>query len=336
MLYKKLGKTDLTVSNIGFGGIPIQRITSEEAIKVIRKAEELGINFIDSAKGYTVSEAYIGKALEGHRDKWILATKSMARTYKAMEADIISSLENFKTDYIDLYQLHNVKDMDTYRQIFEEDGAVKALVDAKKTGKVRHIGITAHSMTTLEAAIESEIFETIMYPYNIIENQAEKLFERAYKCNIGIIAMKPLAGGVISDGMLAMKYIINNSNITIALPGMESIDEVIQNCSAAEDIATLTEHEMDVCNKIREELGQTFCRRCGYCQPCTKGIDIPNIFVFKGYYDNYDLKDWALGRYKVMSAHASDCIECGNCEKKCPYDLPIIEKLKRVKETFGY
>lgn len=336
MLYNKLGKTELNVSVIGFGGIPIQRITEIEASAVIKKAEELGINFIDSAKGYTVSEEYIGKALEGRRDKWILATKSMARTKAGMEADIQSSLENLKTDYIDLYQIHNVKDMETYKQIFKENGAVNALIEAKSSGKIGHIGITAHTLTTLEAAIESEIFETIMYPYNIIENQAEDLFERANKRNIGIIAMKPLAGGVITDGRLAVKYIINNSNVTIALPGMESIDEVVQNCSAIDKTTSLTEEELINCEQIRNKLGQTFCRRCGYCQPCTKGIDIPYSFILKGYHDDYDLKEWALDRYKAMPAHASDCIECGICQTRCPYDLPIIQKLKEVKNSLGY
>lgn len=336
MIYKKLGKTGLQVSSIGFGGIPIQRVTSEEAKEVIIRAEELGVNFIDTARGYTVSEEYIGNALIGRRDKWIIATKSMARTKEAMEKDIDISLKNLKTNYIDLYQVHNIKELETYKQVLREDGAVVALLEAKKSGKIGHIGITAHTMDALKIAIESDVFETIMYPYNIIENQAEELFEKAKKLDIGIIAMKPMAGGALTNGVLAMKYIMKNENITIAIPGMGSIEELEQNCSAVNSNIKLTKQELNECEKIAKEMGQSFCRRCGYCAPCPKGIDIPFCFIVKAYHENYDLMDWANDRYKAMGSHAQDCAECGICEKKCPYDLPIRTMLKDVKRTFGY
>lgn len=336
MEYRRLGKTGLNVSVIGFGGIPIQRINDEDAKGVILRAEELGINFIDTARGYTVSEEYIGNALKGRRDKWIIASKSMARTKEAMEKDIEISLENLKTDYIDLYQVHNVKELDTYNQILGENGAVAALLEAKKAGKIGHIGITAHTMTALGAAIESDVFETIMYPYNIIENQADELFDKARKLDIGIIAMKPMAGGALTNGALAMKYILKNENITLAIPGMGTIEEVEQNCSAAEGTGALTNEELEECMKIAKDLGQNFCRRCGYCAPCPKGIDIPYNFILKAYVENYDLKDWANGRYKIMESHAGNCVECGLCEKKCPYDLSIRNMLKEVENTFGY
>lgn len=336
MIYNKLGKTDLNVSRIGFGGIPIQRVSEEEAVKIIHKAEELGINFIDSARGYTVSENFIGKALEGRRNKWIIATKSMARTKEAMAKDIDVSLNNLRTDYIDLYQVHNVKEVETYHQIISDDGALSALNDAKKSGKIGHIGITAHTMEALRVAIEDGIFETIMYPYNIVENQAEDLFKRAGELNIGVIAMKPLAGGSITNGPLAMKYILSNKNISIAIPGIGSIEELEQNCSVSDGEIYFSDEEKMECNKIVENIGQTFCRRCGYCAPCPKGIDIPFCFILKLYNDNYDLRDWALDRYKAISSHAGDCEECGLCEGRCPYDLPIRNMLKDVNKAFGY
>jgi predicted aldo/keto reductase-like oxidoreductase len=336
MLYKKLGKTNLRVSSVGFGGIPLQRINENEAKNVILRAEELGVNFIDTARGYTVSEEYIGSALYGRRDKWIIATKSMARTKEAMEKDIEISLKNLKTDFIDLYQIHNVKELDTYNQVLSENGAVSALVEAKKAGKIGHIGITAHTMDALKIAVTSEVFETIMYPYNIIENQAEELFEKAKKLDIGIIAMKPMAGGALTNGSLAMKYILRNENITLAIPGMASIEELEENCNAAKSNVKLTAKELEECLNIAREMGQTFCRRCGYCSQCPKSIDIPFSFIAKAYHENYDLKDWAKDRYKGMPAHAEDCIECGNCEKICPYNLPIRNMLKEVKQTFGY
>lgn len=336
MMYEVLGSTGLKVSRIGFGGIPIQRISCDEAKKVINRACELGINFIDTAKGYTVSEQYIGDALEGIRDKWIIATKSMSRTKDAMAKDIDSSLVALKTDYIELYQIHNVKLMEEYKKVTGEGGALEALVEAKSAGKIGHIGITAHSMDTLKVAIESGLFETIMYPYNIVENQAEELFKRAKELNIGVIAMKPMAGGNLTNGTLAMRYILQNGNITCAIPGMGTVKEVEENVMAAEDGRPLTVDEKAECAAITKKLGKVFCRRCGYCAPCPQKIDIPGCFIMKAYYDNYNLKDWALDRYKAMAGHASDCKKCGLCETRCPYSLPIRKMLEGVKDSLGY
>ncbi|TDT63738.1 aldo/keto reductase [Fonticella tunisiensis] len=335
MIYRELGKTGLKVSAVGFGGIPIQRVAAEEAVKVIHRAEELGINFIDTARGYSVSEEYIGHALKGRRDKWIIATKSMERTREGMLKDIDISLKNLQTDYIDLYQIHNVKEMETYNQVVSKGGALKALVEAKKLGKIRHIGITAHSLDTLKVAIESGLFETVMYPYNIIERQAEGLFKRAKELNMGTIAMKPMAGGALNNGYLAVKFILQNENISVVIPGMATIKEVEENASPAENLTELTQEEERLCQKIASEMGETFCRRCGYCAPCPQGIDIPFSFILKAYYDNYDLKGWSMERYKGLKAHASNCKECGICEGRCPYNLPIRSMLKEVRNTFG-
>ena len=335
MIYKELGSTKLNVSVIGFGGIPVQRTDARGAKEVIIRAEELGINYIDTARGYTVSEEFIGEALEGRRDKWIIATKSMSRDFESMERDINISLKNLKTDYIDLYQVHNIKDMDQYNMIFSENGAYKALLKAKQEGKIRHIGATFHSLETLEVAIESGKFETVMYPYNIVENQGEKLFKRAKELNIGVIVMKPLAGGAINKGTLALKYILNNENISIVIPGMADLKEVEENAAQGLEIKSLTEEENSEVEAIKKELGSEFCRRCGYCAPCPKGIDIPNIFLFAGYKERYNLGDWAEGRYSSLNATAKDCIKCGACEGRCPYNLPIRKMLEKAKVTFG-
>lgn len=336
MIYKRLGKTGLKVSAVGFGGIPIQKISMDEAEKLIHSAEKMGINFIDSARGYTVSEEYIGNALKSRRDKWIIATKSMARSSEAMASDIQVSLKNLQTDYIDLYQIHNIKEIDSYNQVISENGALHALRDAKNKGIIGHIGITAHSLDMLKLAVESGYFETIMYPYNIIENQADEVFKRAKELDIGVIAMKPMAGGALNDGNIAMKFILNNGDITTAIPGMASLSEVEQNVKAVEGEISLTKEEILLCEKIRKEMGQSFCRRCGYCAPCPQGIDIPFCFIVRAYYEKYDLKDWAIDRYKAMKAHAENCAECGICESRCPYNLPIRSMIKDVKKSFGY
>lgn len=335
MKYNYLGSTGLYVSEIGFGGIPIQRITKDEAAKVIQRAQELGINFIDTARGYTVSEEYIGYALKGRRDKWIIASKSMVRDKNLMDKEINISLKNLNTDYIDLYQIHNVKDICTYDKVISQDGAYEALYEAKIKGKIRHIGITVHSADILKKAVESRLFETIMFPYNIVETQGEYIFKRAKELNIGVIAMKPLAGGTIKDANLAIRFILQNKNVTIVIPGMASINEVEENVLAAEK-GNLSQSEIEMCKKISWEIGKDFCRRCGYCAPCPQGIDISFCFLLKLYYNNYNLKDWANERYKELKAHAEDCRECGICEERCPYNLSIRKKLKEVKTVFGF
>ena len=205
---RSLGNTNMIIKEVGFGGIPIQRITQEETNKVIEELVNQGVNFIDTARGYTVSEEYIGNAIEGRREKFYIATKSMSRNYDDMKRDIDISLKNLKTDYIDLYQIHNLK-VEEYNNIFDKDKAYRALLEAKEEGKIKHIGITSHSLEIISKAVEDGKFETIQFPYNIVEDQADEVFKKAYEKGIGTITMKPLAGGAIDDGSLAIKYILS-------------------------------------------------------------------------------------------------------------------------------
>lgn len=317
-----LGKTNLKVNDIGCGGIPIQRLTQQEVNEMINVMIDQGINFIDTARGYSNSEMLIGNAIEGKREYFILATKSMARTYDAMKLDIETSLKNLKTNYIDLYQLHNVPIGENI------EGAIKALEEAKMEKKIGHIGITSHSIEMLEKAIEDNYFETVQFPYNIVEKQAEELFRKANKNNIGVIVMKPLAGGAITDSELALKYILNNEDISVIIPGMESVEQIISNNSVKPCDFTVEEEKKIA--EIRKELNNDFCRRCGYCMPCPKGINIPFTFLCEGYYLRYNLQQWALERYNSMKVKPSECIKCGLCESKCPYNLMIRKKLQDV------
>lgn len=325
---KLLGKTNIYVNRVGFGGIPIQRITQEETNKVIDELVNNKINFIDTARAYTISEEYIGNAIEGRREKFFIATKSMSRDYKSMKEDIEISLKNLKTDYIDLYQLHNVK-LEEYKTIFEDNKAYKALVDAQKEGKIKYIGITSHSLETIEKAIEDEKFSTIQFPYNIIEDQADEAFKKANEKGIGTIVMKPLAGGAIDDAKLAIKYILSKNYIDVVIPGMENIDQVKENVSVLKDI-NITKEDEEKIIEIRSSMGKKFCRRCEYCMPCPLNINIPQNFLLEGYYTRYNLKQWAKDRYSSLKVKASECVECGLCETKCPYELPIRDMLKNV------
>ncbi|MEE0751996.1 aldo/keto reductase [Frisingicoccus sp.] len=334
MEYVTLGKTGLKISRMGFGGIPIQRIDAQGTKKLMTVMAEKGINYIDSARGYTVSESFIGEGLEGIRDKFVLATKSMSRTKEAMAKDIDISLENFRTDYIDLYQVHNPS-VEQLEQVIGADGALEALLEAKEAGKIGHIGLTAHSLEVFEKALEMDWVETIMFPYNIVERQGEALIRRCREKNIGFIDMKPLAGGAIEDGRLALRFICANPDVTVVIPGMYDVSEIEKNIEAVEDTTPLTGEELEGMEAVRKQLGTNFCRRCNYCQPCTVGINISGCFLFQGYLDRYGLEDWARDRYATIPVKAGACVECGECETRCPYNLPIREMLKKCAAAFG-
>ncbi len=334
MEYRVLGKTGLKISRIGLGGIPIQRIDAEGTRTLLHQLMDAGVNYIDTARGYTVSEEYLGYGLEGIRDKFILATKSMARTKEAMAKDIDISLANLRTDYIDLYQVHNPT-MAQLEQVLAPGGALEALLEAKEAGKIGHIGITAHALDVFEKALELDWVETIMFPYNIVETQGEKLIAGCAQKNIGFIDMKPLAGGAIENATLALRFICANENVTVTIPGMAELHEIDQNIAACADTSPLTNEEKAAVNQVRSQLGTNFCRRCNYCQPCAAGINISGVFLFEGYLSRYGLADWAKGRYATLPVKASACIGCGACESRCPYGLPIRKMLKAAAEKFG-
>ena len=334
MEYRVLGKTGLKISRLGFGGIPIQRIDAEGTRELMLQMKEAGINYIDTARGYTVSEEYLGYALEGIREHFVIATKSMARTKEAMAADIDISLKNLRTDYIDLYQVHNPSP-EQLEQVMAPGGALEALQEAKAAGKIGHIGLTAHSLDVFKTALEQDWVETFMFPYNIVETQGEKLIAECAKRNIGFVDMKPLAGGAIEDATLALRYICANDAVTVVIPGMAETRELEQNMAAVNNTAPITAEEKAAFLEVRNQLGTNFCRRCNYCQPCAAGINISGCFLFDGYLQRYGLGEWAKGRYDAMPKHAGDCIGCGACEARCPYNLPIREMLKGVAQRFG-
>ena len=334
MEYRILGKTGLKISRLGFGGIPIQKIDAEGTKALVRMMKDAGINYIDTARGYTVSEEYLGYALEGLREHFVLATKSMSRTRESMAKDIDISLSNLRTAYIDLYQVHN-PNLSQLEQVIAPGGALEALLEAKAAGKIGHIGITAHSVEVFEKALAMDWVETIMFPYNIVETQGEDLIRCCEEKNIGFVCMKPLAGGALEDADLALRFITANPNVTVVIPGMAESREIAQNLAAVSNTAPLSDAEQVAISHIRATLGTQFCRRCNYCAPCTVGIGIPSVFLFEGYLSRYGLEGWARDRYATLSKKASDCIGCGVCEGRCPYHLPIREMLKNAAEKFG-
>ena len=334
MEYITLGKTGLEIARLGFGGIPIQKIDAEGTKKLMLSMKEKGINFIDTARGYTVSEEYLGYALEGIREDFVIASKSMSRDRESMARDIDISLQNLRTNYIDLYQVHNATP-EQLAQVCAPGGALEALLEAKAAGKIGHIGLTAHSLETFRLALEMDWVETFMFPYNIVETQADSLIRKCRAKNIGFICMKPLAGGAIEDATLALRFICDNEAVSVVIPGMAEEKEILQNLAAVTNTSPLSYEEKAAINEVRSSLGTNFCRRCNYCQPCAAGINISGVLLFEGYLSRYGLGEWAKSRYATLPVKASACIGCGACEDRCPYNLPIRKLLKAAAEKFG-
>ena len=220
-------------------------------------------------------------------------------------------------------------------QILAEGGALEALMEAKKAGKIGHIGLTAHLEAVFERALELPWVETIMFPYNIVENQGEALMRRCTEKGIGFVCMKPLAGGAIEDGRLALRYILANPDVTVAIPGMAELSEIDKNLEAAEDKSPISEDERSRMEAVKKQLGTNFCRRCNYCAPCPQGVNISGTFLMAGYLERYGLADWARERYASFPVKAGACVECGLCETRCPYQLPIREMLKNAVAKLG-
>lgn len=323
------------VTPISFGALPVQRCTFGEAGAVLQAALDAGINFIDTARAYTDSEEKIGRYAASRRKEFYLATKSLARTREAMLMDIDTSLQMMRTDYIDLYQIHNIKVEQDLNAVMAPSGALAALKEAKAAGKIRHIGITGHNFGLLVQALKSNQFDTVQAPFNCVEQGAlTELFPLARSMDIGCIVMKPLGGGLIESADLALRFILENDYL-VAIPGMDRVEQIAANLSVTRDFQPLSAAEKAKLKAEAEALGPNFCRRCGYCLPCPQGIDIPTMFIFHLQYVKYGLKTAIPDRYAGLKAKASACVECGECETRCPYNLPIRQRMKQVAADLG-
>ncbi|MDZ7860504.1 MAG: aldo/keto reductase [Candidatus Krumholzibacteriota bacterium] len=329
---RKLGNTDIMACPVGFGGIPIQRLSFGEAERVLARAVERGMNFFDTARGYTDSERKMGQALKPHRDKIYLVSKAMSRDFRGMTLELETSLRNLQTDTIDLYQLHSVGSEKILERITGERGALEALVKAREAGKIRWIGITGHSRPVLLKAVKTGLFDTVQFPFNPIETEwEEEVIPAAKEKGVGIIGMKPVAGGAIKNVSASIRFTLSKG-VDVSIPGMDSIDQVDENALAGETPGKITDAEFDKLEEEKKLWEGEFCRRCGYCMPCPEGLNIPFLLLIEAYYSRYDLKDWALSRLKKLEKNYDDCIACGQCLEKCPYDLPIPELLSRASE----
>ena len=327
-----LGKTGLRIVRMGFGGIPIQRVDEARAVETVRHAVECGIDYIDTARAYTSSEARIGKALQMTDRSVVISSKSQSRSADGIRADIEKSLNNLQRDHIELYQCHFVKDEEEYQRILARGGALEGLLRAMDQGLIGHIGITSHSLDLLERVLDDDIFETIMVCFSFLEPAAgEKVIPKALQKNVGVIAMKSFSGGVLDDPELALKYVLSCPGVVI-IPGVETGELLDLNLRVFKGRYQLNRQETDAIEEIRRRYDKMFCRRCDYCQPCSEEIPIQSIlgirFALKRFGEAFLKTDWC----REAVENARRCAECGECVDRCPYDLPIPELIKKNLE----
>jgi predicted aldo/keto reductase-like oxidoreductase len=330
----RLGRTGLHVSRVGFGGIPIQRLTEAEAIRVVQRCLDLGITFLDTANAYTTSEERIGKAIEGRREQVILATKTTACDAAIAREHLELSLRRMKVDTIDLWQLHNVSSFETYVQVLGPGGAMEAAQQAMEAGKVQHVGLSSHSMDVAVQAVPSGLFETIQFPFNFVTNEAaERLVPLAREHDLGFIAMKPFAGGLLDRANLAIKYLLGFEAV-VPDPGIERIEEIEEIAGIVAGPWELTPEEQREIERIRDEADTRFCRRCGYCEPCSEGVRISLVMNLRSFLKRFPAEGYTSGWLGAGAESARRCIECGECEDKCPYHLPIREMIAENLEYY--
>ena len=352
-----LGRTGLEVSVIGFGAIKLPRVQKDDVIKIINRALDLGINYIDTARNYRDSEEKIGPVLKERRSECFIATKSSTRDASGLMADLETSLRNLQTDRIDVYQLHTVSDGDTYRKVMAPGGALEGAKKAKAQGKIDHIGITIHrDLDTMRAAIKSDEFETIMIACSVLDQEGvgEEILPMAKERNMGVVIMKPLSGGLLclpehereelgKDPVAfgSLRFIKDNENVTLAIPGMTNLREVEENASVG-NMPEMSEDEVEQLRALIGTQGKEYrygqvCLRCGYCQPCPQEVPIPDAFRALDMYRNYpeSLKYLGTELYASLEVKADACVECEECMEKCPAGLMIPDMLKEVVEVFA-
>jgi predicted aldo/keto reductase-like oxidoreductase len=320
----RLGKTGIMATRLGFGGIPIQRLHEDDAVKVVSRCLELGINFLDTANAYTTSEERIGGAVKGRRRDVFIATKTGASTAEEIENTLDLSLKRLGTDYIDLYQFHGVNTMPALEKILDaESGLYRVFEKAREAGKIRHIGITSHQMDVAKAAVKTGRFETIMFPFNFVTSEpADELLPLCREHDMGFIVMKPMAGGMLSDAVIAFKYLLQFPDVVV-ISGIEKPDEIEEIVRIYNGPHRMTAAELRKMRRLIDELGTRFCRRCDYCQPCQQGIPISMVMTFPSFVKRLPPDRYLKGFMPDAMAKVAECIQCGECEDRCPYGLPI-------------
>ena len=314
-----LGRTGLKVSRNAFGALPIQRTAQDEAVRIFKRAFDGGVNFYDTARMYTDSEAKIGAAFSGLRGQVILATKTRGLTPEAIFKDLETSLKDLKTDYIDIYQLHWAAK--AYRP-GDGSGLYEAMLEARDQGKIRFIGITAHGADVALDAAASGLYDTVQYPLNYLSSDRELgLIELARTNNVGVLGMKVLSGGLLANNPAACFAFIHQFGNVLPLWGIQTMEQLEQFLALEADPPVLSPEMQAVIAKDRAELNKAFCRGCGYCLPCPVGIPINDVARISLTLGRMRWEDFTTPDWQKKVAKSADCIHCGVCAKRCPYGL---------------
>ena len=326
-----LGSTGITVPQNAFGALPIQRVSMEMAVKLLRRAYEGGMRFFDTARAYSDSEVKVGEAFDGMREKVFIATKTGAKTPEEVRAQVETSLKNLRTDYIDIYQFHCA---DQCYRPGDGTGMYECMEELKKEGKIRHIGITAHKLYIAEEAVESGLYETLQYPFSYLSSEKEiALVKKCKEANMGFIAMKGLAGGLINRSEAAMAFMSQFDN---ALPiwGIQKEKELEEWLSYMAETPTMNEELTAYIEKEQKELTGEFCRGCGYCMPCPAGIMINQCARMSLMLRRAPSKAWLTPQMQAEMKKIEVCLHSNQCMKKCPYELNTPELLKKNYEDY--
>ena len=329
------GRTGLEVSRIAFGGIPIQRLTRAEGVGLVRSALEEGVTFLDTAHGYGQSEECIGEALQGRaRKDVVLASKSPAPDKAGFLSDLEESLRRLKTDYIDIFQHHNVSSQEKMQQVLGPGGAFEGMVQAISEGKVRFPAFSSHILSVAAQMIRTDRFDVVQVPFNFIDCQAlDEVIPLARERQMGIIAMKPLGGGLLDNARLCFRYLSQFPDL-LPDPGIERIEELREILAVMKEGGPLTEEESDAIERYRSTLGKTWCHRCDYCQPCPEGVPISMVLAAGSFARRMPF-DAAVGFVGEPFKKAESCTECRTCVERCPYGLDIPELLKQRRASWG-
>jgi predicted aldo/keto reductase-like oxidoreductase len=323
----RLGRTNLIVTKLGWGGIPIQRVGEREAVSVIQAVIEMGVDLLDTARAYTNSEHRLGLALQKTDRPVILSSKSLIRTTKIYN-DVHESLKQMKVKKINIYHLHSVSTFEDYKRVLASGGAYEGLKRARDEGLIDHIGITSHNLNVLERAIDDGHFEVIMACYSFLEPEAaKKVFPLAKEKDVGVLAMKPFSGGVIEEAGPALRFVLSTANI-VPIPGTEILEKARENWKIFTEGYSLVKEDKERIEAIKKEFDRKFCRRCDYCQPCTEKISIQHILGLKSIIKRFGSNAQELGWIKDLIEKARNCSECGECLPRCPYQLPIPDMIK--------
>lgn len=326
-----LGKTGLKVSKNGFGALPIQRIAKKDAVYLLQKAFYNGINYFDTARAYSDSEEKLGAAFSYTREKIIISTKTAAETADEFWKDLEQSLKKLQTDYIDIYQFHNPA---FCPKPGDESGLYDAMLEAKRQGKIRFIGITNHRLAVAKEAIESNLYDTMQFPFSYLAGDADTEIVKSCKNkNMGFIAMKALSGGLITNSAMAYAYLAQFDHVA-PIWGVQRERELDEFLSYNDNPPVLTKEMKEQIEHDRKELSGDFCRGCGYCMPCPAGIQINNcarmsLLLRRAPQDEYLTEDWQEEMKKI-----ENCLHCNKCMSKCPYKLNTPELLKKNYEDY--